>query len=57
MFTREESALLGRMLRVAGWAVLCVAVAIAAAIVWRFEHGQSTAAHHAVPVGAHGHFS
>jgi hypothetical protein len=58
MFTLEESALLGRMLRVVGWLVVCLTVGIAAWAVVRFvEHPQDVTTHHAPPSPVHPHHS
>jgi len=55
MFTLEESALLGRMLRVVGWLVMCLTVGVAGCAVVRFmeqphsvitHHGPSPTPHH-----------
>jgi hypothetical protein len=35
MFTLEESALLSRMLRFVGWAVLLIAIAVVGYFLWR----------------------
>jgi hypothetical protein len=35
MFTLEESALLSRMLRFVGWAVLLIAIAVVGYLLWR----------------------
>jgi hypothetical protein len=46
MFTLEESALLGRMLRVVGWLVVCLTVGVAGYVVVRF-HGTAAQRHRA----------
>ncbi len=50
MFTLEESALLGRMLRFLALAVVCAALGTAAYVVFRFvEQPRAIATHPAVP--------
>ena len=49
MFTLEESALLGRMLRVVGWLAVCLTVGIAGCAVVRFSHQHSVITHHSGP--------
>jgi hypothetical protein len=57
MFTLEESALLGRMLRVVGWLTVCLAVATAAYVAYRYvERPQGIARHHSAP-SPHAHHS
>jgi len=57
MFTLEESALLGRMLRVVGWLVVCLTLGVAGcAVVRLMEHSQSAIAHHG-PSQMHPHHS
>jgi hypothetical protein len=58
MFTLEESALLGRMLRVVGWLAVCLTVGVAGcAVVRLMEQPHSARAHHSAPEPAHGHHS
>ena len=56
MFTLEESALLGRMLRVVGWLAVCLTVGVAACAVVRFvDQPHSVTTHHSVPPPPHHH--
>ena len=58
MFTLEESALLGRMLRVMGWLAVCLALGIAGCAVVRLverPHGVTT--HHSAPAPSQPHHS
>ena len=58
MFTLEESALLGRMLRVVGWLAVCLTVGVAGCVVVRLmEHPHSLTTHHPAPMAAHAHHS
>ena len=58
MFTLEESALLGRMLRVVGWLVVCLTVGVAGYVVVRFmEQPHSVIAHHGPSPTSHPHHS
>ena len=58
MFTLEESALLGRMLRFLALAVVCVALGTAAYVVFRFvEQPRAIAAHPSAPPQSHPHHS
>jgi hypothetical protein len=56
MFTLEESALLGRMLRVVGWLAVCLTVGVAGCAVVRFmEQPHSRTTHHSAPAPPHHH--
>jgi hypothetical protein len=57
MFTLEESALLGRMLRVMGWLAVCLATAVAGCAVVRYVGPHSLSAHHGPPPRPHAHHS
>lgn len=59
MFTLEESALLGRMLRCVGWLSLCTLLATAGYVAYRvIEYPRAVAAHpHRAPLQAHPHHS
>jgi len=58
MFTLEESALLGRMLRVLGWLAVGLTVGFAAcAVVLFVDQPHSVTTHHSVPATPHAHHS
>ena len=58
MFTLEESALLGRMLRVVGWLAVCLTVGVAGCVVVRLmEHPHSLTTQHPAPIAGHAHHS
>ena len=58
MFTLEESALLGRMLRVMGWLAVCLSLGIAGcAVVRLMEHPRVVTTHHSAPAPSQPHHS
>jgi hypothetical protein len=54
MFTLEESALLGRMLRVIAWVIVCTVVGVSGYVVFRVETRASASSHPiAIPQNHH----